>query len=150
MAFHFSEEIGRLLQLGVGLNILLGLFNLLPVPPSTGAGFWLLSFVKCGNFRLPGGQNISLIAFMLLFSPEPSGTSKASPLGWPGFWWTSLGSSGAQFWAERLLAPRPPYNFRFANRDGEVSRHVPLESETDPRRPLRQNRGVLVSERSPF
>ena len=36
VAFHFSEEIGRLLQLGVGLNILLGLFNLLPIPPFDG------------------------------------------------------------------------------------------------------------------
>ena len=45
VAFHFSEELGRLLQLGVGLNILLGLFNLLPVPPFDG-GRILVALVR--------------------------------------------------------------------------------------------------------
>ena len=68
VAFYFSEEIGRLLQLGVGLNILLGLFNLLPVPPFDG-GRILVALVREVRqlFHSPGGQNISLIAFMLLF-----------------------------------------------------------------------------------
>ena len=68
VAFHFSEEIGGLLKLGVGLNILLGFFNLLPIPPFDG-GRILVSLVREVRqlFNSPGAQNISLIAFMLLF-----------------------------------------------------------------------------------
>lgn len=68
LAYHFSEEMGSLLELGVGLNILLGLFNLLPIPPFDG-GRILVSLVREVRqlFESPGGQNISLIAFMLLF-----------------------------------------------------------------------------------
>ena len=68
LAYHFSEEMGGLLELGVGLNILLGLFNLLPVPPFDG-GRILVALVREVRqlFDSPGGQNIFLIAFMLLF-----------------------------------------------------------------------------------
>ena len=68
VAEHYSVEMGRLLELGVGLNILLGLFNLLPIPPFDG-GRILVSLVREVRqlFESPGGQNISLIAFMLLF-----------------------------------------------------------------------------------
>ena len=68
VAFQFSEELGGLMALGVMLNVLLGLFNLLPIPPFDG-GRILVSLVREVDqlFRSPGGQNISLIAFMLLF-----------------------------------------------------------------------------------
>ncbi|MEL6742639.1 MAG: site-2 protease family protein, partial [Planctomycetota bacterium] len=68
LAYHFSEEMGGLLELGVGLNILLGLFNLMPIPPFDG-GRILVALVREVRqlFDSPGGQNIFLIAFMLLF-----------------------------------------------------------------------------------
>ena len=65
LAYHFSEEMGGLLELGVGLNILLGLFNLMPIPPFDG-GRILVALVREVRqlFDSPGGQNIFLIAFM--------------------------------------------------------------------------------------